>query len=498
MYSYDTDNPTFKTIVARGLKPNHALLLCASLMMALGFNQNGLNLDSATYAVIARNMAELARWFNPTYTEFVHPQFAEHPPLVMWAQGIIFLLTGASDSTARLFGAFCTIGSVLTVFYIGKQLKNEAYGFCSGLTLLLTYNFMQIGNSTLLDTPMTFFSLLALLWFLKASVQVDSKRFPFLTGLALGAAFLSKGVVSAPIWIAIFLAPAVMESHLYRRVRFWNTFIFAFLLIGLYLVLDWVYADSRFLKHYFLTQVWSRFLGGGPEIHTDWYEYSYRFVKLYLPYSVGLPIGVYIAVRQKVLGLIPLAVALAFYFLFYSSAAKLYYHYFVPAYALASLFVGLVIYQLLSEHILNRIRQFLIPVWLVAAALVLAFNLPIHHIRVPEVYDKTGQIKDYFDGESHLQGLLIHSGEPNWDYIAKAAWYWRSDLKPVQGFTEAAKRISDSSFLLIVVPLTIRDTSYDLSLLPEHLHDSLAKFEGLDPLVQSNTLLVFARKKGGE
>jgi 4-amino-4-deoxy-L-arabinose transferase-like glycosyltransferase len=74
-------------------------------------------------------MAEQGRWFDPTYTPYSHTSFAEHPPLVMWMQAIIFLLFGAGDSTARLFGTLCTVGSVVVIYLLEKRLAGSASVF---------------------------------------------------------------------------------------------------------------------------------------------------------------------------------------------------------------------------------------------------------------------------------------------------------------------------------------------------------------------------------
>ena len=115
-------------------------------------------------------------------------------------QAIIFLLFWAGDSTARLFGALCTAGSVVVIYLLGKEVGGRRFGFLSGLILLLTYNFLQIGNSTLLDVPMTFFVLVTLWGLARLHNSGSGKPHLFgIVGLSLGLGFLTKGVVSAPV-----------------------------------------------------------------------------------------------------------------------------------------------------------------------------------------------------------------------------------------------------------------------------------------------------------
>ena len=453
--------------------PALTLLVSAAVFLSLGWGQDGINLDSTTYSVIARNMAEQGRWFDPTYTPYSHTSFAEHPPLVMWMQAIIFLLFGAGDSTARLFGALCTAGSVVAVYMLGREVGGQRFGFLSGLTLLLTYNFLQIGNSTLLDVPLTFFVLVTL-WGLarlhnNSSSGSSGKPHLFgIVGLSLGLGFLTKGVVSAPVWIAVMATVLLWHREWIKSRRFWLIPAIALGLILAHLLLDYIYTGGHFTRHYFLTQVWRRFVKGGPEIQTDWYEFAYRFARLYLPFVALLPLGVYLVVRRRMTILYPMLVTLVFYFLFYSTASKLYYHYFTPAYALAAPFVALPLTRIIREKTATRFRVWFFVIWVALAIGVTVAGVRIHHIRCPELYSLKTQMLELLDGHAYREGLIIGHGEPDWDYVAKTSWYWRSDIRWVAGINDAATLLrTDNRYAYIMVssPDRLSDeikTSYHL------------------------------------
>lgn len=450
--------------------PALMLFVSAGIFLSLGWGQDGINLDSTTYSVIARNMAERGRWFDPTYTAYYHTNFAEHPPLVMWAQGIIFLLFGATDSTARLFGALCTAGSIAVVYLLGKEVGGRHYGFLSGLTLLLMYNFLQLGNSTLLDVPMTFFVLVTLWGLARLHNGGSSSKLHLflLVGSGLGLGFLTKGVVSGPIWIALAVTVLLWHREWMKSRRFWLIPTVAIGLILAHLLLDYLSTGGHFTRHYFLTQVWRRFAGGGPEIQTDWYEFTYRFAKLYLPFVLLLPFGVYLAVIRRIAALYPTIITLLFYFLFYSTAAKLYYHYFVPAYALAAPLVALPLTKVLKESAVRRLQVWFFVIWVLLAIGVAIAGVRIHQIRSPELYTIRGQMLELLNGHPYREGLIVGQGEPNWDYVAKTSWYWHSDIMQVASIDEAVELVeTDDRYAYIVVssPERLSDemmTSYPL------------------------------------
>src|SRR5262245_12228702 len=55
----------------------------------------GMFVDGVTYASVARNLAEgRGRFWAPSYTATLYPEFYEHPPLGFWLQSRWFRLLG--------------------------------------------------------------------------------------------------------------------------------------------------------------------------------------------------------------------------------------------------------------------------------------------------------------------------------------------------------------------------------------------------------------------
>lgn len=438
--------------------PLFILVAATVVYLAIGLGHDGMNLDSATYSVIARNMAEDGRWLNPTYTDFYLQQFRSHPPLVMWVDALIFLILGVNDSTARLFGGLCTVGAIAFAFMLGREAIDRRFGFLSGLTLLLTYNFIQNGNSNLLDVPLTFF-MLVVLWGLVRQLKTGlTCKLSLVTGAALGCAFLSKGVVSAPAWLALAGTVIFIRRNWIRSLRFWIIPGCAMVMILVYLLLDWVYTGGHFLHGYFFDKLWSRWLGGEHQQTVAWWHFSYRFVELYLPFIVLLPIGVYLMLRRRISVLYPTAIALAAYIVLTSRAVDMYLHYFVPAYAFSAPLVALPLYVWLREPWVKQLATGFTFIWLAAAIAILATDLRMHHIRSPQIYGAREEMRSLLDNHPTRYGLYVSADDPNWEYIAKTAWYWKSDIKQVASIEKAESLLqSDTAFAYILI-----DSEYKL------------------------------------
>ncbi|RKX25333.1 MAG: hypothetical protein DRP45_06130 [Candidatus Zixiibacteriota bacterium] len=430
-------------------RPSLVLFLATIIYLSLGFTQDGINFDSATYSVIARNMVEQGRWFDPTYTAFYHEQFTTHPPLVMWADALVFKLLGAGDTTARVFGAFCTLGAIMATFYLGKEIKSSAYGFLSGLVLLLTYNFIQNGNTSLLDVPLSFFMLVTL-WGIARMQNNDRRwRISVITGVALGCAFLSKGVVSAPVWIALAVTALFIRRDWLKSARFWLVPALGLALICIHLLLDQIYADGVFTQRYFASQIWSHWTGGGREGH-EWWYFMYRFGNLYLPFIVLLPFGIYLMLKRKMTLLFPTAIAFFTFAVFCSKAYLLYYHYFCPAYALSAPLAAIALSAVIRETYVRRIGVGFLVVWSLLAVGVITSGMKVHRIRLPEIYEATDTMHTLLQNHSTRQGLFVRDDSPHWHYVAKTSWYWRSDMLQVSDFTEASRLLhADEQFAYV-------------------------------------------------
>ena len=145
------------------------------LIIRLLFISNTLLInDEAYYAIYARHLA----W-----------GYVDHGPIVAYLIKL-FTLIWENSFTVRL-GA-TTLMSVLTIilYYFGKKYFNTKTGII--LSLSLTANMLFHTNSIVItpDVPMTFFTILAMMFYYLA--YCVNKKYIYIGGGMLGLAVLSK------------------------------------------------------------------------------------------------------------------------------------------------------------------------------------------------------------------------------------------------------------------------------------------------------------------
>ena len=167
---------------------------------------------------------EVYYWTYAMYPDWSH---FDHPPMVGWLIQLFSCnLLFDSEFFLRLSSIiFMTINTYL-VFLIGRQVKNEQTGFYAALLYTASiYAFVITGIFILPDTPLSIFTLLAVLQFVKY-FQYEKNKHLLLAGLFTGLAMLSKysGVF---VWVGVGLYVII-----YARKEFKNPFLYLSALIS--------------------------------------------------------------------------------------------------------------------------------------------------------------------------------------------------------------------------------------------------------------------------
>ena len=113
------------------------------------------------------------------------------PPLGFYLDSPIFQIFGLSFNTGVAIVTCFGLGSILLVYLIGKTLYGKTTGLVASALFALTPWQIVFSRTFLIDVQCLFFSLLFLLIGIYA-IRKDSVKLFMLSGVFLGAAFLTK------------------------------------------------------------------------------------------------------------------------------------------------------------------------------------------------------------------------------------------------------------------------------------------------------------------
>ena len=175
--------------------PFWLLLIGITLMlMSNSLLTEGMFLDGVLYACISRNMAVgMGSFWNPFYTQTIGPVFHSHPPLAFGLEALFFKLLGDHWWVEKAYSALTFLLTALLIALIWKRSTNNFRWAWLPLLFWLAIPIVSwSATNNLLENTMSVFVMLSV-YLMIVSYQRNSKLWLFLAGIALFAAFLSKG-----------------------------------------------------------------------------------------------------------------------------------------------------------------------------------------------------------------------------------------------------------------------------------------------------------------
>ena len=99
-----------------------AIVLLAVVTYFLGLNLPLLGPDEPRYAQVAREMFDKGDWVTPTLGGFT---WFEKPALLYWLEIASYHVFGISEFAARFGSALFGLGTVVSLWILGKNLTTE-------------------------------------------------------------------------------------------------------------------------------------------------------------------------------------------------------------------------------------------------------------------------------------------------------------------------------------------------------------------------------------
>ena len=197
------------------------------------------------------------------------------PPLGAWLTSVSFLIFGVSEFAVRFFSALAGIGTVLLLFFFGKEFKNTLTGVTASLLLLTVGGFVGYHGARTgdYDVLLTFFIVLFFYLYYLYEKKHESV-FLVYAGACIAFAFLIKDIVGLVPLAVVFIFMLYKGSVKMIFKKDWLYFSLTFILISY----PW-YILRFFREGSFFTQMISYDIIGRSSVqieghvHNIWYYF---------------------------------------------------------------------------------------------------------------------------------------------------------------------------------------------------------------------------------
>lgn len=213
-----------------------AILIASIFLIFFHLTRAGLQGDDAHYSfrsigyidfVSSLQQTTPYQWYDGLPPWWSHLSFHDHPPLVFAIQHLFFKTFGVNDFVAKLPFALAGWGLILITFLIAQKLFSTRVGLLAASLLALNASHVWMSQTGYLESIVTFFMALSLLFFIKG---VERPKKFLLAGLFLGLALLSK--YTALLLIPVYLIYALINFKIFKNKYFWFSLLIAFIIFS--------------------------------------------------------------------------------------------------------------------------------------------------------------------------------------------------------------------------------------------------------------------------
>ncbi|OGW74955.1 MAG: hypothetical protein A2Z72_07490 [Omnitrophica bacterium RBG_13_46_9] len=276
------------------------LILFSASLFFIGLGAMSLtDPDEVFYAETAKEMLNRHQMLTPYI--FGEPQF-EKPPLYYWLVILGFKVFGINEFAARVASAIFGILGVVSVYFLGKILMDRKTGFCAGITLATSIEYLVLSRACVTDIVLGVFILCAFLFFFHGYLAGSGKtRYYLLSSLFLGLSVLTKGPVGVflPFVIIGIYVILTREIKLLKEVPFIRgTLLFLVVSLPWYLLMYKAHG-RKFIDVFFGFHNVIRFLEPEHKWGDVFYYYFPNVIVGFFPWIMFLPLGIWQVFREE-------------------------------------------------------------------------------------------------------------------------------------------------------------------------------------------------------
>jgi 4-amino-4-deoxy-L-arabinose transferase-like glycosyltransferase len=268
----------------------------AVLWLAMLPSRPLFNPDEGRYAEIPREMLSTGDWVIPHLNGLA---YVEKPPLQYWATALSLRIFGHGEFGARFYTALCALGTLILVWWVGKELWGRAAGWRAAAVLASSMLFVVLGQLLTLDMSLTFYMTAALGGFLLGQRRPHSdkalragkmeRRWMLVAWAATGLGVMTKGLEAAVIPAAVLVLYTLYS-------RDWSPWRRLYLPLGLPLLLvitvPWHWLAARrlpdFLQFFFVHEHFSRYLTPSADREEAWWFFGVVLALGSVPWTVSV------------------------------------------------------------------------------------------------------------------------------------------------------------------------------------------------------------------
>ncbi len=304
--------------------PKYVWVLLAVLAVVayfVGLNLPFLGPDEPRYAQVAREMFARGDWVTPTLGGF---NWFEKPALLYWFEIAFYNIFGVSEFAARLGPALCGLGTVASLWILGRSVENTTNdeqrttnNFANWLALIAasTLGILIFAHGASFDIIVTFPMTSALVSFFIFDQAKDRSfkkhHLPLLSFyFFIGISLLAKGLIGIifPFAIVAFyhILAWKMPSKNFVLSLFWGTVVAAAVASVWYIPVisrnGWPFVDEFFIQHHF-----QRFTSNKYQHPQPFYFFIWVLPLMTLPWMPFFFAAIWKAVKDRVSKMPPAA-----------------------------------------------------------------------------------------------------------------------------------------------------------------------------------------------
>jgi 4-amino-4-deoxy-L-arabinose transferase-like glycosyltransferase len=266
------------------------LLLIVLVSAALNLPNLGAaslwDIDEGNNAEAAREMDTTGDWVVPKFNGELR---VDKPALLYWLQLGAYRLFGVNEFSARLPSALAAVAAALGVYALGRRMFGAGAGLLAALVFASSLAPTVAGHFANPDALLTACAVWTLFFFWAGFARGGRPLFVPM-GACMGLAMLAKGPVGLLLPLAIttlFLLWSGRWRCLLDRRLLWGTLAFIVVMGPWY---AWVATETKaeFLRGFFLTHNFGRFLSPMENHRGPFYYYAAVLPLGFLPWSVFL------------------------------------------------------------------------------------------------------------------------------------------------------------------------------------------------------------------